>query len=89
MRSDDIQLALRVTRSRNPYIVACWLSELRGYWSAGDMAEVKQALGMDPNQIDNEVAVGIRNLIQPGPPERAYHKQKRKIDEELQAVDEG
>src|SRR5260221_7559661 len=97
MKTDDIQLAIKVTKSRNPYILAGWLSELRGYWSAGDMAEVKQALGIDPRQIDAEVASGIGSLIDADDKRRGPRivtrprltpqtRVKRKIDEELQTL---
>lgn len=99
MKTDDIQLAIKVTGSRNPYIIAGWLSELRGYWVAGDMAEVKQALGIDPNQIDAEVSAGIKSLVDPDDDKRrgprvvtrprfaTQARQRKKIDEELQAMD--
>src|SRR5260221_4501312 len=97
MRADDIQLALKITGSRNPYILAGWLSELRGHWSAGDMAEVKQALGIDPRQVDAEVASGIGSLIDADDKRRGPRivtrprltpqtRVKRKIDEELQTL---
>lgn len=68
MKQDDIQLAITVTRDRNPYRLACWLSEHRGYWSSFDMAEIREFLGM-ANEIDTAVAsgVGAGGMIEPSP----------------------
>lgn len=69
MQASDIELAKRLTTGpgdmlANQYRMASWLCSQRlGWWSSDAMLEVKEALGISPSQIDDEVADGIGGLL--------------------------
>lgn len=65
---DDINLAITVCKGdRNAYRLASWLSEYKGHWDSYMMADLKAHLGLAKDDIDDEIAVGIRSLLESGP----------------------